>query len=1157
MNTLFNFRSRTSSIFITLLVFFISSILFSLLVYSFQKDKVRRDELQLDSKKEFVENRITELFHDAYDAAKLIDFVHKHSDLSEFDTVAKDIIAETTFFKRLGIVTGETVTHIYPLKGNEAAIGHNIFNDTTINFGVYKALMDSTMYFTGPYKLRQGGFGIIGRLPHYVKNKYAGFSFVLMDWTYFMTEAGILPSSDSTFNYLVKTIYPNGKTVDFISRSEDFENISTARIEFPHSNLVLYIKYKVKKNYTLLFLPYYCIAVILSGLIAFAFWYKFNENKRIKLLVNFRTEQLSKSREDYKQLFDKAGDMIIITDENGRIKDVNTRTCEMTGFTREELLRMTDTDLEVPLSPIERTTKWNAQKENHTELRARFIRTKQGTFKKLEVNATKISNNEVLSIGRDKTEIELLHKRNLEIEKIFKAGFEKTSIGMAYTRPNGSWIYANDALCTITGYTNEELISLNFQHLSHPDDLHSALEFIAHAQNKQANEFNSVKRYIHKDGSTLWVQIHVTAVRNEENELQFFMALIEDITEKRRLENALVQEKKFSDRVINSIPGILYVTNADGEIIRISENALKATSKKQNDILGHTFSDFVDPSEHSKFLAQRKEAFSKGEAQNEYRYTMSDGTVKTFYFVNTVIDLADEIGTLGIGIDITRMKEYEQQMVNYQKEITERNKELKCLYSVSSISIEQIPSNAERFSKIVEILPMAFIDPEATSARITYKGDEYLSQDFKQYPISLQEDILEYGAIVGSIEIFFQQRNDLHNQASDYEEERNLIQTVSKVICTATEKMVTLQNLKRSEEKYRYLFENLPGTIMIWDLETLNMIEVNKAFIELYGYTQDEINNLSIKQLRSEENYAEIEQFAQELRTNKLFKMRKTWVHLTKSGEKIYMDITSLRITYQGKEAILAVGTNITNLVLSDEKQKELTSDIRRLKSNIESVRDEERLLLSREIHDVLGQKLTLMSLYLSILQNDFSSGGENLGFEIAELQKDVDEQILQISLVINESIDIVRNLSASLRQGVLGNVGLLEAIKDQCSKTTELYKLNCTCSIQPDLLTKKFRASVSKDIYRIYQESVTNVIRHACASEVQVRLSLENTTFKMMIRDNGKGFIKNEMRKNSLGLLGMQERAFLIKGELRIESEEGKGATIIFEMAADELFEK
>lgn len=117
-----NLRSKTSSILLSAHVFVIALILFSLVVHSYQKDVQIRDAEGLEVKREFIESRIGDLFHDAYNAAKLIDFMHRHTDMNQFDSVAKDILNETRFFKTLEIVEGEVITHIFPLKGNEKAM---------------------------------------------------------------------------------------------------------------------------------------------------------------------------------------------------------------------------------------------------------------------------------------------------------------------------------------------------------------------------------------------------------------------------------------------------------------------------------------------------------------------------------------------------------------------------------------------------------------------------------------------------------------------------------------------------------------------------------------------------------------------------------------------------------------------------------------------------------------------------------------------------------------------------------------------------------------------------------------------------------------------------------------------------------------------------
>jgi signal transduction histidine kinase len=207
--------------------------------------------------------------------------------------------------------------------------------------------------------------------------------------------------------------------------------------------------------------------------------------------------------------------------------------------------------------------------------------------------------------------------------------------------------------------------------------------------------------------------------------------------------------------------------------------------------------------------------------------------------------------------------------------------------------------------------------------------------------------------------------------------------------------------------------------------------------------------------------------------------------------------------------------------------------ELRQLSNHLEDVREEERLHIAREIHDELGQHLTVLKMNFSFLQKNILASDPSLSTELDKI----------ISL-INEMVNVVRKISHELRPAVLDQLGLVAAMEwygNDFEKNTGIKT-----SFISDFSDKGLPDKLRIGLFRIFQESLTNVARHAAASRVDASLQIQDGDIVMLIEDNGKGF-NTEMidHRKTLGILGMKERAIVMGGTYNIHSSPGKGTII------------
>jgi len=210
---------------------------------------------------------------------------------------------------------------------------------------------------------------------------------------------------------------------------------------------------------------------------------------------------------------------------------------------------------------------------------------------------------------------------------------------------------------------------------------------------------------------------------------------------------------------------------------------------------------------------------------------------------------------------------------------------------------------------------------------------------------------------------------------------------------------------------------------------------------------------------------------------------------------------------------------------------------LRQLSAHMESIREEERLKISREVHDELGQMMTALKFDIASIR---ASAG---------LPPDVDRKLQVMDANVSATIRSVQSISAELRPKLLDDLGLVSSIewhvKDFAKNAGIACRLNCSASLP------QVRPECAITIFRIFQEALTNIKRHAGASEVRVELYQQGQEIVLIIADNGKGITNRELfAENSFGIMGMHERATSCFGKLSINGSPGEGTTVRLHIA-------
>jgi PAS domain S-box-containing protein len=338
--------------------------------------------------------------------------------------------------------------------------------------------------------------------------------------------------------------------------------------------------------------------------------------------------------------------------------------------------------------------------------------------------------------------------------------------------------------------------------------------------------------------------------------------------------------------------------------------------------------------------------------------------------------------------------------------------------------------------------------------------------------------------------------------------------------------------LRWSEERFRSLIQNASDVIMLLDAES-TISYVSASVHHTLGYRPEVLVGTPILDIVSPEDSRQMQDYLIACIRNagitsvSEFRFRhadQRWCNMEVIGNNHLNDPSVGRIVLNCRD--------ITERKRAEEQLRSSREQLRNLSAYLQSMREEERTNIAREIHDELGQVLTALKMDTVWL-----------GSKYKELEP-VAEKTRSMADLIDSTIRTVKRICTELRPGVLDDLGLIAAIEWQAEEFQKRTGIDCEVSFNPNDVS--LDRGLSTAIFRILQEALTNVIRHAEAKRVRVLLERGDGRVLLRVEDNGKGITEDQISDHhSFGLIGIRERARFLGGEVRISGSPGKGTTL------------
>lgn len=352
-----------------------------------------------------------------------------------------------------------------------------------------------------------------------------------------------------------------------------------------------------------------------------------------------------------------------------------------------------------------------------------------------------------------------------------------------------------------------------------------------------------------------------------------------------------------------------------------------------------------------------------------------------------------------------------------------------------------------------------------------------------------------------------------------------------------TERKRTEAALRESHNLLRGILDGTTDAIYVKDLEGRYML-VNTAAAYFLGREPSEIIGLDETAFCAPDTARQVMEWDRQVMESGETRIREVTITLNNTP-RVFRTTKSPYRDHDGAIiGLIGVSHDLTERQRAAELLENSRAQLRALSARLQSVREEERARIAREIHDELGQLLTGLKLDIVAFTKRLADPATRANWQ------PLAERAQEITQLINEAIQTVRKISTELRPALLDAVGLTAAIEWQAHEFQKRTGIKCHLKLP----TKKLDLDQDRAIalFRIFQEILTNVARHAEANELNIALEEDNADLVLRAQDNGRGIKASELSNpKSLGLLGMRERALLLGGDVNIRGQKDKGTLV------------
>ncbi len=717
--------------------------------------------------------------------------------------------------------------------------------------------------------------------------------------------------------------------------------------------------------------------------------------------------------------------------------------------------------------------------------------------------------------------------------------FDSMAQGVIIQDNKGGIISANPAAIKILGLNIEQLTHSSINNLNwaaiHEDGSPFKIETYPVFQAfKTGKAINNVIVGLQNPpkANTRWLNLSSIPLflENQQYAVQVY-SIFEDITEQKKAFDQLNESNKRFRILFNHSPINIVVSDEQGVIIDVNKEFEKTTLLNKQEVIGQHIKILTGHRDQRKINENIKKILQGEVLEQEVKNKLSDGSIKYFFLKESKIILPDgKVGILSSSIDITNLKRAEENIfrlnMHYKALIEKAPDGIALLDKNRKITLVNPYANSMfgfMLSNKTEINPREYTHPDDLSLALETLAYIYQNPNKTK---TIQIRISDSNHNWKWLETTF--TNMLNNPN---------IEAVIINFRDITVKKLAQISLYETEERYSKAFQTSPYSVIITHPKTGKFIEFNQAFIEMSGYTSEEIKNNNTIGLDLWLHPKEREKAVADLKSGIEVSFRE-YQFKRKGGEVLIGMFSAQIIQLKGEPYIMSSINNITAQKQAIEMLNESKEQLKLYASHLQNIREEERISLAREIHDDLGQTLVAIKFDIGILNKKVSNFND---LSYSDILK---ENIVSLQSLIEKANATSRKVMIGLRLEENENFELISALENYIHEYQKRYRIKCI--LETNITELKMNANKSIALFRLFQEALSNTHKYANGSIVEINIYKQPTQYFFQISDNGIGFDMSQKKKTtSFGLLGMKERVVLLGGSIDIKSAPGKGTQI------------
>ncbi|MCX6133300.1 MAG: PAS domain S-box protein [Ignavibacteriales bacterium] len=742
----------------------------------------------------------------------------------------------------------------------------------------------------------------------------------------------------------------------------------------------------------------------------------------------------------------------------------------------------------------------------------------------------------LIVVNRDITQLHRVLENLSQSEARFRTVWEHALDGMRLTDAEGNIVMVNQSFCQLFKKGSEELVGRSLAETYLPILNEKIVE-----QYREAFRDRTIASFLEAEvtiwsGDQLFLEMS-NAVLSIPGHPELLLSVFRDITEHQRAEVALrASQEQFriaQDMSPDGFTILQPVLDAQGRVVDftwIYENAAVArlngtdpqavVGKRLLELFpGHRGTPILRT--YQQVAESRETRIFEADYSGESMPTPTSFRIVVVPMAGNIAILAQDITERKLATDA--MRESEERY----RDLVENSLDLICIHDLEGnlLSVNPAATRLSGFTEeeMVGKNLLKFLAPEG---RRMFKG--YLAR------------MRATGSASGLLPVITKSGE---KRIWEY---FNTLRTVGVTVPTVrglardiTERKQAEENLRESEAKFRGLFEWMGGGIqlceMVFDAEGRPVdniiLDVNPAYEKHSGLRREQVVGKRIREILPIVEQAWLDRYGKLVRTREP-------IHFEEYNASLHrwFDVYASAL---GGNRFAAFFSDITDRKLGEERLKLSREQLHLLAGHLQSVREEERKHLAQEFHDQLGQALTAIKMDLSMLNRAITDTSKVPSRSV------IAQGIESSQDMIDRAIAIIREILSELRPELLDQLGIIPTLEWEAEIFQRKSGIACTFSSTVDPIALEATKAIA--VYRIFQEAITNVARHAKATSVEVELRKEGGGLVLAIVDNGIGISSAaQQRIQSFGLTGMRERAILLGGTLEISGIEGKGTTIL-----------